>query len=83
MLNISSADAKNDFSNVLKSVQKGEKFVIEYGRKHEKIAMIVPYEAPKEADTGVKIGLYANNKKYDFKIHDDWAMTDEELLGWD
>ncbi|MBE8189501.1 MAG: type II toxin-antitoxin system Phd/YefM family antitoxin [Candidatus Thioglobus sp.] len=81
MLNISSAAAKNDFSNVLKSVQKGEKFVIEYGRKHKKIAMIVPYKEPKKADTGIKIGLYKD--KFDFKIHGDWAMTAEELLGLD
>ena len=80
MLNISTAQVKNDFSQVLKSVQKGEKFVIEYGRKHKKIAMIVPYEKPKKTDTGIKIGLYADNSKYDIKIHDDWEMTDEELL---
>jgi hypothetical protein len=36
MLNISSTDAKNNFSDVLKQVQNGEGFVIEYGRKHKK-----------------------------------------------
>ncbi|WXU00064.1 MAG: hypothetical protein Ctma_0772 [Catillopecten margaritatus gill symbiont] len=81
MLNISSAKAKNEFSNVLKQVQNGESFVVEYGRKHKKIAKIIPYEKPKKTNEGIKIGLYENDKNVSIKIHDDWAMTDEELLG--
>lgn len=83
MLNISSADAKNDFSNVLKQVQQGESFVIEYGRKHKKIAKIIPYqEAEIKAKAKVKpikVGLYKG--KFHAEFADDWAMTDEELLG--
>ena len=39
---------KAEFSSILDKVQnKGEKFVIEYGKKHKKVAMIVPYEKEK------------------------------------
>ena len=79
MLNISTAQAKNDFSQVLKSVQKGEKFVIEYGRKHKKIAMIVPYEEEKIKLEPRKLGLYEGKIQVEFAK--DWTMTDEELLG--
>ncbi|MBF0274645.1 MAG: type II toxin-antitoxin system Phd/YefM family antitoxin, partial [Nitrospinae bacterium] len=42
------AKLKRDFSNILNLVQnKGEKFVIEYGRSHKKVAMIIPYEEEK------------------------------------
>ncbi len=35
---------KAELSSILDQVQNmGEKFVIEYGKKHKKIAMIVPY----------------------------------------
>jgi len=39
---------KSDFSSILEQVQNfGEKFVIEYGKKHKKVAMLVPYEEKK------------------------------------
>ncbi|CAB9538909.1 hypothetical protein BROOK1789C_399 [Bathymodiolus brooksi thiotrophic gill symbiont] len=78
MVNISSANAKNNFSDVLKQVQNGESFVIEYGRKQKKIAKIIPYQETKIQP--IKIGLYKDNEAFDFKIHDDWEMTTEELL---
>lgn len=77
MLNISSADAKNNFSDVLKQVQNGETFVIEYGRKHKKIAKIIPYEKPKKTNEGIKIGLYKG--KFDFELDEDYRLTEEEL----
>jgi len=77
MLNISSAQAKNEFSQVLQKVQAGEKFVVEYGRKHKKVAMIVPYEEPKKSNTGIKIGLYKD--KFDFKMDESYRLTEEEL----
>ena len=36
---------KSELSSVLEQVQTlGETFVIEFGKKHKKIAMLVPYE---------------------------------------
>lgn len=38
---------KSELSAVLEQVQTaGETFVIEFGRKHKKIAMLIPYEEP-------------------------------------
>jgi len=40
---------KSDLSSILEQVQNfGEKFVIEYGKKHKKVAMLVPYEEKKK-----------------------------------
>jgi prevent-host-death family protein len=38
------ADFKSQFSDVLGKVRNGEEVVLEYGRRHEKIAVLVPYE---------------------------------------
>ena len=50
MQTIQVGQLKSEFSSVLERVQKdGEIFVIEFGKKHKKVAMIVPYkEEPKK-----------------------------------
>ncbi|MCF6251019.1 MAG: hypothetical protein L3J75_07085 [Methylococcaceae bacterium] len=50
MQTIQVGQLKSEFSSVLERVHKdGETFVIEFGKKHKKIAMIVPYqEQPKK-----------------------------------
>ncbi len=41
---------KAELSSILEKVQKnGEKYIIEFGKKHKKIAMLVPYEENKKA----------------------------------
>ena len=70
---------KAEFSSVLKKVQQnGEKFVIEYGRKHRKVAMIIPYDKSYEDQEERKFGILKN--KASCTINDDFVMTDEELL---
>jgi len=45
MQTIQVGQLKAEFSSVLEQVhQFGEKFIIEYGKKHKKVAMLVPYE---------------------------------------
>ncbi len=71
---------KAEFSSVLQKIQKnGEKFIIEYGKKHHKIAMIIPYDESLEEKEERKFGILKN--KASFKINNDFSMTDEELLG--
>ena len=50
MQTIQVGQLKSEFSSVLERVQKGGKtFVIEFGKKHKKVAMLVPYtEEPKK-----------------------------------
>ncbi|ALE52219.1 hypothetical protein SP60_02585 [Candidatus Thioglobus autotrophicus] len=35
---------KTNFSDILKRVSSGEEFIIEYGKRHKKVAKIVPYK---------------------------------------
>jgi len=45
MQTIQVAQLKSDFSSVLNQIQNlGETFVIEYGKTHKKVAMLVPYK---------------------------------------
>ncbi len=71
---------KAEFSSVLEKIQNnGEKFVIEYGKKHKKIALIIPYDKSYEKQEERKFGILKN--KANVIINDDFAMTDEDLLG--
>jgi len=45
MQTIQVGQLKSEFSSVLEQVQQdGETFIIEFGKKHKKVAMIVPYK---------------------------------------
>ncbi|HCX96484.1 MAG: prevent-host-death protein [Spirochaetia bacterium] len=78
MKNLSVGELKNQFSEVLEKIQKGESFGILYGRKKKPIAMIVPY-AEKTKKSKRQIGLLEG--KVDIRFADDFKMTEEELLG--
>ena len=70
---------KRNFSEILQQIQAtGEKFVIEYGRKHKKIAIIIPYDQSYEKQGNRQFGLY--HKKGSFKLKNDFEMTEEEFL---
>lgn len=78
MQSIQVGELKKDFSNILKLVQNnGEVFIIEYGKKHKKVAMLVPYEEKKL--TKRVFSPYKN--KGSFKINTDFEISEEELLG--
>ena len=71
---------KAEFSSVLEKIQNnGEKFVIEYGKKHKKIALIIPYDKSYEKQEERKFGILKN--KANVIINNDFGMTDEEMLG--
>lgn len=64
MKSIQVGQFKAEFSSILETVQKsGEKYIIEYGRKHKKIAMLVPYKEEKVRKFGQLKGkiLIPNN----------------------
>ena len=47
MKSVQVGEFKAELSSILEEVQKyGETFVIEFGKKHKKVAMLVPYEEP-------------------------------------
>jgi len=54
MQSIQVGQFKAELSSILEKIQNnGEKFVIEFGKKHKKVAMIVPYvEEPRDRKFG-------------------------------
>lgn len=71
---------KTDFSSILHRVQEnGEMFIIEYGRNHKKVAMLIPYQESLEHKNSRVFGIMENRASY--KIDDNFDMTDHELLG--
>ena len=70
-------ELKTNFSEVLENVKKGESIVISYGRKKEKIAVIIPYSSYKSIKKR-KLGIYEDKATY--KIHDDFNLTDRQFL---
>lgn len=68
---------KSHFSEVLDLVQQGEDIVISYGKKKEKIAVLVPF-ANYEGKPQRIVGLLAS--KGSFSIADDFKISDDEFL---
>lgn len=68
---------KAHFSEVLDLVQQGEDIVISYGKKKEKIAVLVPF-ANYEGKPQRIVGLLAS--KGSFSIADDFKISDDEFL---
>ena len=69
-------DFKTHFSEVMERVRSGEEIIISYGKKKENVAVLIPYAAYKTKR--IRLGLLQDES---FKIHDDFKMTEEELLG--
>lgn len=71
---------KDDFSSILHRVQEnGEKFIIEYGRNHKKIAMLIPYDQSLEHQNPRVFGTLKSRAS--FTLSKDFDMTDDEFLG--
>ena len=67
---------KSDFSNVLKDIENGEEIIVEFGKGHKKLAILIPYKNYKFQKR--KIGILEGKATY--KINDNFKMTTEELL---
>ncbi|MBV5350482.1 type II toxin-antitoxin system Phd/YefM family antitoxin [bacterium] len=70
-------EVKSHFSDALDLVQKGEDIVISFGKRKEKVAVLVPFSryAQKQERT---LGLLAGKATY--VIKDGFKLTDDELL---
>ena len=77
MQSISVGELKARFSEVLERVRKGEEVVISFGKKRKRVAVLLPYDnyIPKQKR---KLGLLRGQGS--FVIHEDFKMTDEEML---
>ncbi len=77
MKTLAVGDFKTHFSEVLDEVKRGEEFVVCYGRKKEKVAVLIHYT--KYQKRPVTLGVLEGIATY--KLHNDLEMTDEEFLG--
>jgi len=72
-------ELKAQFSEVLgQMVKNGEPIAISYGKKKERIAAIIPYRQLRP-QSGRTLGLMRGRASC--IIHDDFALSDEEVLG--
>ncbi len=67
---------KTHFSEIIDHVRSGEEIIITYGKKKENIAVLIPYAAYRTKK--IQLGLLEGKT---LKIHDDFKMTEEDLLG--
>lgn len=67
---------KTHFSELIERVRAGEKIVISYGKKKEKVAVLIPYAAYKTKK--IQLGLLQDKS---LNIHHDFKITEKELLG--
>lgn len=67
---------KANFSQALEDIKNGEEIIIEYGKKHERLAVIIPYKKFKQVNR--KIGILEGEASY--KIKKDFQITDNELF---
>ncbi len=80
MQTIQVAELKAKFSEILKSVQnEKEEYLIQYGRKHTKVAVLISYDVYTKNTPKIRLGLLKDRVKYEIKS--DFEMTENELLG--
>ena len=75
MESVSVGKFKADFSRILGDVQdKGKSYIIEYGKKHKKVARLVPYEEEKLKKR--KLGIL---RHLNVTIPDDFGAEDKQI----
>lgn len=70
-------ELKSKFSKVLEYIKSGGEVIISFGKKREKIAVIVPYSKYKK---GIQRKLGILKHKASFDIQGDFKITDKELF---
>ena len=77
MQTLTIGELKAGFSEILKKIRSGEEIVISYGKKREKVAVLVPYSAyvsTPERSLGLLKG------RAGCIIHDDFEISEKEML---
>lgn len=74
------AQLKADFSAILSQIeQTGEGVIVEFGRQHKKVAVLLPYSPEYEQASPRQFGILQGKGKVEF--NKDFQMTTEALLG--
>lgn len=77
MRTLTIGELKTHFSEVLEQVKRGETVVISYGRKKEKVAVLIPYQQLGSAKPR-PLGLLEGHAQC--HILNNFSLSDEELL---
>jgi len=78
MQTLTIGELKARFSEVLGKVRQGQEIVISYGKKREKVAVLLPY-SHYSANPERKLGLLRDRGVH-CVIHEDFKLSDEEML---
>ncbi len=78
MQNVTVGEFKSRFSHLLNLVKQGEEIVISYGRRKEKVAVVIPYQRANNEKEARNIGILKGKGAYEIK--DGFKMTEEEFL---
>ncbi len=78
MQNVTIGEFKARFSHLLNLVKQGEEIVISYGRRKEKVAVVIPYRRLDSGKETRNIGILKGKGAYEIK--DSFKMTEEEFL---
>lgn len=68
---------KNKFSDILDEVRSGGEIAVAFGKKNEKVAVLIPYLKHKKTRKR-KLGILEN--KAAFSIQHNFKITEEELF---
>jgi len=77
MQTLNIGELKARFSEVLGRLRQGQEIIISYGKKREKIAVLMPYDRY-SGKPDRKLGLLKDRGRC--VIHEDFKISDEELL---
>lgn len=77
MTQLTVGEFKAKFSDVVQKLLQGEEVVVSYGKKKEKIGVIIPYESYKKKKK-IKLGLLEGKASVIFAK--DFKMTIDEFL---
>ena len=77
MKTVTIGEFKANLSSYAEKIQNGEEIVVTHGRKKKKIFRVLPFREDKPKKR--KLGILEGKVKVVF--HDDWQVSDEELLG--
>ncbi len=78
MQNVTIGEFKARFSPFLNLVMQGEEIVISYGRRKEKVAIVIPFRREGGKKEPRHIGILKGKGAYEIK--DGFKMTEEEFL---
>jgi antitoxin (DNA-binding transcriptional repressor) of toxin-antitoxin stability system len=77
MNTVTATEFKHQFSSVIKQVRQGKQFILQCGRNHENVAVILPFAKCDNIPVR-KFGILGNRGP--LVIADDFYMSEEEFL---